>query len=197
MHQSSLGTMMLLTGPKLHALWNTSWLPFLFLVSALVMGYGIVVLESAFSGWAFGRPRETQMLARLSKVAFWVGLFWVVFRVGQVAIAGRLPLVASGRGMAFLGEVLLHLGAVAILASATRRASGVWQTRAALLLVLGGTAYRLNTYLVAFMPGKNFSYFPALPEMFITIGFFAAEIAIYVWAVRRFPILAGHAAAAR
>ena len=32
MHQSSLGTMMLLTGPKLHPLWFTPWLPLLFLV---------------------------------------------------------------------------------------------------------------------------------------------------------------------
>jgi Ni/Fe-hydrogenase subunit HybB-like protein len=29
--------------------------------------------------------------------------------------------------------------------------------------------------------------------MLITIGAFATEIAIYVYAVRRFPILAGHA----
>jgi len=197
MHQSSLGTMMLLTGPKLHALWSTTWLPFLFLVSSLVMGYGIVVFEATFSVWAFGRQRESAMLTRVSKVALWVGLFWVVFRVGEVAIAGELPLLWSGLGFAFLAEVLLHLGGVVILASGARRASGVWRTRAAMLLVLGGTLYRVNTYLVAFMPGDNFSYFPALPEMFITIGFFAAEIALYIWAVRRFPILAGQPAAAR
>jgi hypothetical protein len=33
--------------------------------------------------------------------------------------------------------------------------------------------------------------------MAITIGLFATEIALYVWAVRRFPILAGRPAAAR
>jgi len=197
MHQSSLGTMMLLTGPKLHALWFTSWLPFLFLVSALVMGYGIVVIEAAFSAWAFKRERETAMLEKLSKVALGVGAFWVIFRVGEVALAGELPLVASGRGLAFVLEVLLHLGGVVILASAARRADPVWQVRAGLLLVLGGMAYRVNTYLVAFMPGANFSYFPALPEMLITIGFFSAEVALYIWAVRRFPILAGRPAAAR
>jgi len=197
MHQSSLGTMMLLTGPKLHALWSTTWLPFLFLVSSLVMGYGIVVIEAAFSSWAFGRERETAMLAKLSKVALGVGAFWVLFRVGEVALAGELPLVASGRGVAFVIEVLLHLAGVVVLLSGARRSSAVWQTRAGLLMVLGGAAYRLNTYLVAFMPGTHFSYFPALPEMAITIGFFSAEIALYIWAVRRFPILAGRPAAAR
>jgi len=197
MHQSSLGTMMLLPGTKVHPLWFTSWLPFLFLVSSLVMGYGIVAVEATFSAWAFGRERETAMLARLSRVALGVGAFWVAFRVGEVALAGDLGTISGGRGAAFLAEVLLHLGGVVILASAARRASPVWQARAGILLVLGGTLYRLNTYLVAFMPGEQFAYFPALPEIAITVGFFSAEIALYIWAVRRFPILAGRPAAAR
>jgi Ni/Fe-hydrogenase subunit HybB-like protein len=195
MHQSSLGTMMLLPGPRLHALWFTPWLPFLFLVSCLVMGYGIVVIESAFASWGFGRRRETAMLARLSKVAMWVAVFWTAFRVGEVALAGELGMVASGRGLAFLAEVALHVAAVAVLASAARRASAVWQVRAGILLVLAGAVYRINTYLVAFRPGDHWSYFPALPELAITIGIFSLEIALYLWAVRRLPILGGGPAA--
>lgn len=195
MHQSSLGTMMLLPASKLHALWFTAWLPFLFLVSCLVMGYGIVVIESAFASWGFGRPRETAMLAKLSKVAMWVAAFWAAFRVVEVAIAGELGMVASGRGVAFLVEVALHVAAVVVLASEARRANAVWQVRAGMLLVLAGTVYRVNTYLVAFRPGAHFSYFPALPELAITIGIFSLEAALYLWAVRRLPILAGgHAA---
>lgn len=196
MHQSSLGTMMLLTGPKLHALWFTSWLPFLFLVSALVMGYGIVVVEATFSAWAFRRKPETEMLARLSKVALGVGAFWALFRLAEVAWSGELGLVAGPKGFWFVLEVALHLAAVVVLASAARRASATWQARAGMLLVAAGALYRVNSYLVAYQPGAHFSYFPALPEMAITIGFFSAEIAIYVWAVRRFPILAGHPAPA-
>jgi Ni/Fe-hydrogenase subunit HybB-like protein len=194
MHQSSLGTMMLLVGQKLHPLWFTSWLPFLFLLSALVMGYGIVVCEAAFSSWAFDRPRETRMLARLSKVALGVALFFALFRIGEVAWSGELGLVRGRMGFWFVLEVLLHLAPVVILASAARRASATWQTRAGFLLVAGGTLYRVNTYLIAFQPGEHFSYFPAVPEMLITMGAFALEIAIYVYAVRRFPILAGHTA---
>lgn len=196
MHQSSLGTMMLLAGPKLHPLWFTSWLPFLFLISSLVMGYGIVVVESTFSSWAFGRPRETEMLARLSKVALGVAAFWALFRFAEVAWSGELGLVAGPKGFWFVLELALHLGAVIVLASAARRATGRWQARAGLLLVAAGALYRVDTYLVAYQPGAHFSYFPALPEMLITIGAFAAEIALYVWAVRRFPILSGHSAPA-
>lgn len=198
MHQSSLGTMMLLPGPRLHALWFTPWLPFLFLVSSLVMGYGIVALEATFSARAFGRPRETAMLTRLAVPAMWVTGFFALFRIGEVALAGELGLVATGKGVAFLLEVLLHVAAVAVLLPAANRARPVWQARGGLLMVLGGAVYRVNTYLVAFQPGDHFRYFPALPELMITVGIFAAEIAIYVWAVRRFPILTGgHAAEAR
>jgi Ni/Fe-hydrogenase subunit HybB-like protein len=197
MHQSSLGTMMLLAGPRLHPLWFSSWLPFLFLVSSLVMGYGIVVAEAAFSARAFGRPRETAMLTSLSKVAMAVGGFWALFRLAEVAWSGELGRVAGPKGAWFVAEVALHLAAAVILLSAARRADPVWQTRAALLLVAGGALYRVDSYLVAFQPGAHFSYFPALPEMAITVGLFAAEIALYVWAVRRFPILAGRPAPAR
>src|SRR5688572_24251990 len=69
MHQSSLGTMMLLAGPRLHPLWNTPLLPLLFLLTCLAMGYAIVVFESVFSSITFGRKPETPMLAVLQKVA--------------------------------------------------------------------------------------------------------------------------------
>jgi len=198
MHQSSLGTMMLLPGPRMHPLWYTPWLPFLFLVSSLVMGYGIVALEATFSARAFGRPRETAMLARLAVPAMWVAAFFAIFRVVEVALSGELGLIATGRGVAFAVEVLLHAAAAVILLSPARRARPLWQVRGGLLMVLGGAVYRINTYLVAFRPGDHYSYFPALPELAITVGIFAAEIALYVWAVRRFPILSGgHPAEAR
>ncbi len=39
MHQSSLGSMLLVMGYKLSPLWFTLWLPALFVISALAMGY--------------------------------------------------------------------------------------------------------------------------------------------------------------
>ena len=65
MHQSSLGTMLLLPGPRVHPLWFTPWLPLLFLVNCVVIGYSIVVVEAHFSAVAFKRKRETALLASL------------------------------------------------------------------------------------------------------------------------------------
>ncbi len=197
MHQSSLGTMILLTGPRLHPLWFTPWLPFLFLVSCLVMGYGVVVLEATFSSRAFHREKETAMLASLSKVAAAVALFWAVFRLAEITWSGELALLATAAGALVVLEIALHAGAAGILASAARRASPTWQVRAGLLLVVGGALYRIDSYLVAFRPGEWWHYTPALPELAITFGIVALEVALYLWAVKRLPILAGNPAAAR
>lgn len=191
MHQSSLGTMMLLPGPRMHPLWFTPWLPFLFLVNCVVIGYAVVVLEASFAAAAFGRRRETAMLASLSGVAAGVTLFWVAFRLVEVAAAGKLPLVASETGIAFLAEVGLAAAGAAILLSGERRAQPVWQVRAAILLLVAGALFRIDTYLVAFRPGPHWSYFPAVPEFLITCGIIAFEILLYIVAVKTFPILGG------
>ena len=192
MHQSSLGTMLLLPGPKVHPLWFTPWLPFLFLVNCIMIGYAVVVLEANFSSKAFGRPSETPMLAAVSKVAAWVALFWGVFRLGEVAVAGKLGLIATGKGIFFLAEVGLVLLAAAILFSEKRRANPTWQVRGALIMLVGGALHRVNTYLIAFDPGANYHYFPSVPELLITFGIIAAEVAIYIAVVKTFPILGGH-----
>jgi Ni/Fe-hydrogenase subunit HybB-like protein len=156
------------------------------------MGYGAVVLESHLSSRFFKRPLETEMLARLGQVVFYVAVAWTAFRVIEVAIAGDLAYLATPRGVAFMMEILLHAWVIYVLASAARRASPAAQFRAALLLVLAGVVFRINVYLVGFRPGDNWSYFPAVPELLITLGIVALEVALYVAAVKKFPILAGH-----
>jgi len=191
MHQSSLGTMMLLPGPKVHPLWFTPWLPLLFLVNCIIMGLAVVTLESTFAAAAFGRRRETRMLASLLHVAAWVALGWVAFRLAVVALSGKLSYLASGYGVAFLAEVGLLVVAAVMLLSAERRGRPSCQVRAAILLLLGGALHRVNTYLVAFRPGEHFSYFPSVPELLITFGIIAAEVAIYIAVVKTLPILHG------
>jgi Ni/Fe-hydrogenase subunit HybB-like protein len=191
MHQSSLGTMMLLPGPRLHPLWFTPWLPFLFLVNCIIMGFGIVVLESHVAASTFGRRRETSMIAALGKVAMWTAWFFVAFRVVDIAIRGRLADLASWYGLAVLLELGLLVAGALILVSDARRGRPGQQVMAGMLLVVAGAVYRFNVYLVGFRPGSQWSYFPAVPELLITFGIVAVEIALYVAAVRTFPILAG------
>lgn len=192
MHQSSLGSLMMLAGPKLHPLWLTGWLPLLFLMTCLAMGYSIVVFESVFSSAAFGRKPETAMLINLQKIAAWGGLLFVVARATDLAFSGNLGYAAHldlYGTMYWIENVLWILPLVMMLATPRPNLGSLF--RGAIVVALAGALYRFDTYLVAFNPGPGWHYFPSVPEMFISIGLIALELAAYVFIVKRFPILAG------
>lgn len=192
MHQSSLGSLMLLAGPKLHPLWNTPLLPLLFLITCLAMGYSMIVFESVFSSAAFGRKPETSMLIALQKVAVWVGIGFVILRFVDLAWRGRLALVTKLDlyGISFWIETLLWI-LPAILLATSRRVNLGGLFRGAVCVALAGSLYRFDTFLVGFQPGPGWHYFPSVPELFMSIGLIAIEIAAYIAIVKRFPILGG------
>jgi|ERR1051325_1230137 Ni/Fe-hydrogenase subunit HybB-like protein len=192
MHQSSLGTMMLLAGPRLHPLWNTPLLPLLFLLTCLAMGYAVVVFESAFSSAVFHRKAETAMLAVLQKVAVGIGIAFVIIRFTDLAIRGRLgaAMQLDPHGIIFWIETILWL-LPAVILFATRRLNLGNLFLGAMCIALAGGLYRFDTFLVAFQPGPGWHYFPSIQEMFISIGLIAMELALYIALVRKFPILSG------
>jgi Ni/Fe-hydrogenase subunit HybB-like protein len=194
MHQSSLGSLMMLAGPKLHPLWLTGWLPLLFLMCCLAMGYSVVVFESVFSSKAFGRKPETEMLINFQKIASWGGLLFIAVRILDLAFSGNLHYAAKldlYGTMFWVENVLWILPLVMMLASPRPTLGSLF--RGAIVVALAGSIYRFDTYLVAFNPGPGWHYFPSVPEMFISFGLIALELAAYVAIVKRFPILGGMA----
>jgi Ni/Fe-hydrogenase subunit HybB-like protein len=92
-------------------------------------------------------------------------------------------------------ETILFAAPIILLANRDRRGRFSTMFQASILLVLAGALYRFDSYLVAYNPGANWTYFPNLPELLITLGAIALEIAVYIYIVKRFPILAGVPAA--
>jgi len=79
---------------------------------------------------------------------------------------------------------------VVILSSPTQRAKGKRLFYAALCTMLAGALYRFDAFIITFNPGAGYSYFPALPEILITIGMVAIEVMAYLFIVTQFPVLA-------
>lgn len=198
MHQSSLGSVMLIAGHKLHRLWFSPILPLLFLVSCVGMGYAVVVFESTLAARAFKRKPETHMLGRLAGAMIPILAIYLVLRLGDVIVRHQLGKAFAFDLYSFLFwiEVLLFLVPILMLASGARRARPRVQFDAAVLMILGGSLYRFNTYLVAYNPGPEYSYFPTLWEILVSAGIIALEILLYVFIVKRYPILAGGSPAA-
>jgi Ni/Fe-hydrogenase subunit HybB-like protein len=195
MHQSTLGTIMILAGHKVHPLWQTQLLPLLFLLSVCGMGYAVVVFESTLASWLLGRKFETKMLAALARIMAYVTLAFLLMRFADLGYRGALGLVfTSGYlGFFFLLETALFLvpSLMAFNPKVAENAGHLFQI--AMMLLLGGALYRFDTYLVAFNPGPGRAYFPAVPELFITVGLVSIEIMAYIYFIRRFPILPAEA----
>lgn len=195
MHQSSLGTVILLAGHRLHGLWNTGWNPFLFLVSCIAMGYAVVVMEATLSARAFGLKREDGLLKRLAPLMAGILLLYVVVRLADLAVKGRVGLM-TGSGLLsglFWLEILLFTAPALMLLFGSRRIGALF--RAAFLIVLAGALYRFDAYLAAYSPSPGWSYFPTVPETVITLGLVAFEVLLYVALVKTLPILGGAAIA--
>lgn len=193
MHQSSLGSLMMLAGPKLHTLWHTPWMPALFLLSCIAMGYGVVTLECCISSRVFKRPSEAPMLRGLSRPIALVVFAYLALRTYDVIHRGQLEAVTrmDGYSILFICEMSFFFLAAMGMLLGRRSAGPKWLSAMALILILDGALYRFSTYLFAFNPGPEWSYFPAIPEFAVTIGLVSAEILGYVILVKRFPILRG------
>ena len=194
MHQSSLGTMMLMAGYKLSPLWRTAFLPLLFLLTALIIGFAVVIYESLFSSAAFGLPKETPLLSKLSTVAFWCLLLFMVIRLEDVNLRGYLPLAFDGSFVSnmFLLENAFLLGGLLLLMYPGNRKCPKLLFLAASCLLIGGGLYRFNTYITGFDPGNGWHYFPSVGELCITFAIVAVEILGYMWCVKRLPVLSAH-----
>lgn len=191
MHQSSLGSLMLLAGPRLHPLWNTAMLPLFYLITSLAMGYAVVVAEAAFSSRAFGHKPPVRLLASLGRFAVYGSLLFVCLRFADLSIKGRFGYLTRFDlyGTMFWIETILFVAAFLMLLRSNQSLGSL--LRAALLVAFAGALYRFDTYLLAFDPGPGWAYFPSVTEQLITIGLVAAEIAVYIAVVKNFPILSG------
>jgi len=192
MHQSSLGSLMIIAGEKVSPIWQTGWLPLLFLITAIAMGYAIVVFESLFSAVALRRPLdETPLLGKLSGAMIPLLIVFMLIRFGDLAWRGQLGNIFNDGllGFFFIMENILFLIPIVILASAENRMKASKLFWASGAMLLGGALYRFDTFLVAFDPGLGYHYFPSASEIMITVGIISIEIMAYLIFVKKLPVL--------
>ena len=189
MHQSSLGTLMIIAGHKLSPLWQTGLLPFFFLLSAIAMGLAVTALESILSSLAFKRPFETPMLGKLSVSLAWLMVVYLAVRFADLLFKGA-PVFSSGfQSLMFVLENLLYLAPLLLLASSGLRRSLPCLFMISVSVLLAGSLYRFNAFLIGYDPGGGWTYFPATSEILITLGIVAIELMAYLYFVKKFPVL--------
>ncbi len=192
MHQSSLGSILIAMGYKVDPLWQTLYLqPLLAVLTALTMGFSIVVFEASLSSVGFRRDPETNLLSGLAGgIVTLIGLYLVI-RIGEILVNGKLGLVFAFdfSSMMFWIETALFVYPLLVLTSADGRRDPSRLLYAALAMLLAGSLYRFNAFLITFDPGPGYSYFPAFGEIMVTVGLVAIEVMIFLFVVKKFPVL--------
>jgi Ni/Fe-hydrogenase subunit HybB-like protein len=191
MHQSSLGSMLLVAATKLHPLWHTGFLPLLFLINCMYIGFAIAILQLLITAYAFKRPYDLHELSGVARVIPWLTAVWLIVATAdltyrhQWAAAFRFDLYSCF----FLLEYALLIAGSALLLRPGNRHSPRWLYVSAALIVLGGGLYRVNVYMIGFDPGQGWKYFPSLAEIMVTVGIVSLEILGYQVIVKLCPVL--------
>ena len=191
MHQSSLGTMMVVVGHKLSPLWQSQMLPVFFLLTAILMGFAIVVWESVMASLNFRRPMETPVLSKLSGLMLAVASLFVALRFVDLIVRGQIGQIVGGPQSGwFVAEMVLMIAGLALLIPKANRNRSRALFLSASLLLVAGILYRLNVYLIGFTPAVGpWHYFPSVKEIMVTVGVFALEIALYLVFVKKLPVM--------
>ncbi|EFN7785423.1 Ni/Fe-hydrogenase cytochrome b subunit [Escherichia coli] len=194
MHQSSMGSLMISAGYKVHPLWQSyEMLPLFSLLTAFIMGFSIVIFEGSLvqAGLRGNGPDEKSLFVKLTNTISVLLAIFILLRFGELIYRDKLSLAFAGDfySVMFWIEVLLMLFPLVVLRVAKLRNDSRMLFLSALSALLGCATWRLTYSLVAFNPGGGYAYFPTWEELLISIGFVAIEICAYIVLIRLLPIL--------
>lgn len=193
LHQSSLGTLMVIAGPKMHPLWQTPILPLFFLLSAISVGLPMVIFESVLTSKSFGLKPETPILAGLGRMIAPLLFIYLSFKVGDMVIRQTFVYLTEFNTASVMFVIEVVLGIVVplrLFMSPQIQRSPLGLSIASFLVIFGVFLNRLNNFIVAYTPPYQFTpYFPSVGEIFVTAGFIAIEVLLFRAFVMIFPIV--------
>ena len=166
-------------------------LPLLYLVQALVCGFGSVIVVLMTSCLVWRRPLDVKVLGELADLMSWTTVAWLALRLGDVVVRGRLgdAFALDAFSVLFLVETAVIAAPALLMRSPRLRAGPRALYASALLACLGGLAYRFIPTTLAYAPGKGSTYFPSVPELVITLGLVATVVGAFSLVVKRFAVL--------
>jgi Ni/Fe-hydrogenase subunit HybB-like protein len=192
MHQSSLGTMLLIMQDKLHPLWHTQILPILFLNTAIAVGIAMVIFESTITMKVFKRPAETAAQGKLAAGLPWVLGIYFIIRIVDLAAQGRTGLMFDGSTQSIWFWLEMFIGVVIpffYFLSKKVRSSTPAMFKGSLLVMFGVIFNRFIVSWLGITFPEGSSYVPHIMELMISAGIVAGGIMAFYLLSRFFPVL--------
>ena len=191
LHQSSLGSMLLMMPEALHPLWYTPILPILFLNSAIAVGPAMVIFETTLSSRAFGHKLPLDVLSGLGKAIPYILGIYLLLKLIDLMATGEIGLIftAYPQNLLWWSEIIIGVILPIILfsmPSVRQSRSGVFWS--AVLVVLGLVLNRFNVSMLALAMRPGFTYFPYWMEVAISAGLVADALLVIWLAYRLLPV---------
>ena len=192
LHQSSLGTMLLMMPEGLHELWYTPILPILFLVSAICVGPAMVIFESTLTSRAFKHKIGVDILGGLGKAMPYLLGFYLLLRIGDLIIRGDMALIFTATWENALWWV--EIGAGVVLPLILFSMPSVRESKNKLFisatLVIGGLVVnRFTVSMLALAMREGYSYFPHWMEIWVSATLISWAILFIIIANRLLPMI--------
>ena len=191
MHQSSLGALMLLAGQRVHPLWQTPFLPLLYLGAAAFMSFGCVAGSTMVCCLVWKRSMDMEVLEEAARITGWLVSGWLTLRLLDILFRGVLHRAFHANrfaGTFWLETLLVSYGGWLLLRSLRDHKLRTMYLGYA-FSSLGGMLYRFSPTTLAYMPSPKATYFPTTIELLIAIGFVAMGVAGFLLIVKLFAIL--------
>lgn len=193
MHQSSLGALMAIAPYKVHPLWYTPVLTLLFLMSAVAVGYPMVIFESMIASRAFGRKPEMEVLTPLSRfIPFLLGAY-LLAKISDLVIRDAYVYLFEGSFQSFMFIVEMGFGVLLpflLLCSEKVRKSPPGLFISATLIVLGVLLNRINVFITAYRPPyATQAYVPSIGEIMVTVAMISGLMLCYRVIVSVLPVI--------
>ena len=191
LHQSSIGTIMVISQGKLSEIWYSSWLPVLFFFSALFGGLAFLILEMVFAERFLDWDFPAGLVKSLGKIL--LGTLLIYLSVLAVDFARLEKWNLLGQDLKATAWFCLEIFAgvvLPIILLSVRKVreskTGLWVS--ALFAVIGLFLNRLNVILVGFLLENKAQYFPTWQEIAITFMLLALGLVFMFAFAKRLPV---------
>jgi Ni/Fe-hydrogenase subunit HybB-like protein len=191
-HQSSLGTLMLLSSTKLNSLWYTQYLPLYFYLSAIAVGFAMVIFESTLASKGFGFKLEAEVIKGLGKILAWILILVVAFRTFTLWSQTGFKFSADIYQLVFFAiEIIGGLLLPMVMLFVSKDPKTIFRA-AAMYVFLGVVLNRFNVSFIG-LPSPGYSiYWPHPFEILISAGVASGGILVYYLIGKNFPVFEKH-----
>jgi len=196
-HQSALGAMFLIMPSRLHPLWYSTYIPYLFFASCIAGGLAMLIVESMISHKVFGHQVEAsdhekihRMTMGLGKAAGYTLFAYFCLKILSMVHGFTWQHLWSGWG-AWLGvEVIGFVVLPLWMFTRAVRTDSIKMVRAAsIITVLGILVNRFNVVVIGLNWNAPEVYIPHWMEVMGSLTLVTLGVLAFRWVVNRMPVL--------